>query len=50
MINAIGFNLGHLAQEYRIGDKVDLVGTIEINEFNGYENLQINLKDIMKSL
>lgn len=49
-INAIGFNLGHLVDEYRIGDKVDLVGTIEVNVFNGYENLQINIKDMMKSL
>ena len=50
IINAIGFNLGYLAEEYRIGDKVDLVGTLEINEFNGYQNLQINIKDIMRSL
>lgn len=49
-INAIGFNLGHLVDEYRIGDKVDLVGTIEVNVFNGYENLQINIKDMMRSL
>ncbi len=49
-INAIGFNLGHFANEYRIGDKVDLVGTIEVNVFNGYENLQINIKDMMRSL
>ncbi len=48
-INAIGFNLGHLANEYRIGDKIDIVGTIEINTFNGYETLQINIKDIMRS-
>lgn len=49
-INAIGFNLGNLVDEYRIGDKVDLVGTIEVNVFNGYENLQINIKDMMRSL
>lgn len=50
MINAIGFNLGHLVNDYRIGDKVDLVGTVEVNVFNGYENLQINIKDMMRSL
>ena len=49
IIQAIGFNMGHLSGEYLIGDKVDVVGTLEINEFNGYENIQINLKDIMKS-
>jgi len=49
IIHAIGFNMGHLSEEYLIDDKVDVVGTLEINEFNGYENIQINLKDIMKS-
>ena len=48
-IDAIGFNLGHLAEEYRIGDKVDVVGTLEINQYNGRESIQINLKDIRKS-
>ena len=46
-IDAIGFNMGHLSEEYQLGDKVDIVGTLEINEFNGNEYLQINMKDIM---
>ena len=50
IVNAIGFNLGQMAEEYRIGDKVDVVGVLEINSFNGVENLQINIKDIMKSV
>ena len=50
VINAIGFNLGYLADEHRIGDKIDVVGTLEINSFNGVDNLQINIKDIMKSI
>ncbi|MCI8443747.1 MAG: single-stranded-DNA-specific exonuclease RecJ [Clostridia bacterium] len=33
MINAIGFNIGYLAEEYRIGDKVDVAGVLEINNF-----------------
>ena len=48
-IDAIGFNLGHLAEEYQIGDKIDVVGTLEINSFNGRESVQINLKDVRKS-
>ena len=48
-IDGIGFNLGHLSNEYRIGDKVDVVGTLEINQFNGRESIQINLKDIRQS-
>ncbi len=50
IVNAIGFNLGYLADEYRIGDKIDVVGTLEINSFNGVDSLQINLKDVMKSI
>lgn len=49
-INAIGFNLGFLVDEYRLGDKVDVAGNLEINSFNGIESIQINLKDMMKSI
>ena len=50
IINAIGFNLGKIAEDYRIGDKIDVVGTLEINSFNGVDSLQINIKDVMKSI
>ena len=50
IITAMGFNMGYRAEEYLIGDKVDIVGTLEINAFNGNENIQFNLKDIMKSI
>ena len=50
IINAMGFNLGHFTNDYRIGDKVDIVGSLEINKFNGEENIQILLKDMMKSI
>ena len=50
IVNAIGFNLGNLSEEYRIGDKIDIVGVLEINSFNGVESLQINIKDVMKSI
>lgn len=49
IINSIGFNLGHLAEEYRIGDKIDVVGVLEMNSFNGVESIQINMKDVMRS-
>ncbi len=50
IIDAIGFNMGNLVNEYLIGDKIDVVGVLEINEFNGMESVQINLKDVMKSV
>lgn len=50
IVNAIGFNMGQLSKEYMIGDRIDVVGTLEINVYNGREMVQINVKDIMKSL
>ena len=50
IISGIGFNLGNLTDDYRIGDKIDVVGVLEINSFNGQESMQINIKDIMKSI
>lgn len=49
IINAIGFNMGQYSEEYLIGDKIDVIGILEINSFNGIENVQINMKDIRKS-
>jgi len=49
-IDAIGFNMGELSEHYLIGDKVDVVGNLEINSFNGQEKIQINMRDIMKSI
>ena len=49
-IDAIGFNMGQLANEYLIGDKVDVVGNIKVNTFNNFETIQITLIDIRKSL
>ena len=50
VVNAIGFNIGNLADEYIIGDKIDVVGVLEVNNFNGVESLQINIKDIMRTV
>ena len=49
IINAIGFNMGNLVDEYLIGDKIDILGVLEVNTFNGKTTVQINVKDIMKS-
>ncbi|MCI9063833.1 MAG: single-stranded-DNA-specific exonuclease RecJ [Clostridia bacterium] len=49
-VNAIGFNLGHLSEEYKIGDRIDVAGSLEINSFNGVDSIQINLKDLMKTI
>ncbi len=49
IIDAIGFNMGELSNLYQIEDRIDVVGNIGVNAFNGMENLQINIKDIRKA-
>ena len=49
IIDAIGFNMGYLVNEYLLGEKVDVLGNLEINSFNGRESVQFNLKDMRKS-
>ena len=49
-IDAIGFHLGEYVDNYKLGDKVDIVGNLDINSYNGRESVQVNLKDISKSL
>ena len=49
IINAIGFNMGEYSEEYLIGDKIDVIGNLELNFFNGTKSVQINIKDIRKS-
>ena len=49
IVNAIGFNMGKYSEEYLIGDRIDVVGVLEINSFNGKDMVQINMKDIRKS-
>ena len=49
MIDAIGFWIWEYAENYLIGDKVDVVGNLEINNFNGNERVQLVIKDMRKS-
>ncbi len=49
-IDSIGFNLGNLATDYPIDSKIDLVGNLEINNFRGVENIQLNIKDLRHSI
>ena len=49
MINAIGFNMGNLSNEYLINDKVNVIGNLDINSFNGNDSIQLILKDIRKA-
>ncbi len=47
--NAIGFNMGDFSKIARVGSKVDLVYSIEQNEWNGDNNLQLKIRDLRKT-
>ena len=49
-IDAIGFNMGDLTEQYKIEDRVDIVGTIDINVFNRNENVQLTIKDMRRAI
>lgn len=49
-INAMGFGMGILADCYKIGDKIDILGNIEINSYNGNNKIQLIINDIRKSI
>lgn len=49
ILNALGFNMGSLTEEYKMGEKVDVIGNIETNEFNGNKDVQLIIKDIRRS-
>ena len=42
--DAIAFQFGHLCDD--IPGQIDIVYAFELNEFNGRQNLQLNIKDI----
>ena len=48
--DAIAFNMGDKRHSIDIGNKVDVAHSLEINHFNGVDKIQLNLKDIKKSL
>ena len=50
LIEAVGFSMGDRRDELRIGDKVDILGTIELNTFNNPPTIQFVLQDFKKSV
>ncbi len=45
-VDAIGFNMGGLADRYNNKDILDAVFSLEINKWNSNERIQLNLKDL----
>ncbi len=50
IFSAIAFNMGELKNKIRMGDKADILCGIELNSYNGIEMIQLNIKDIKKSI
>ncbi len=46
---AIAFRLGHLADALRRHPRIDLLYTLEVNEWHGERTLQINIKDFRRA-
>ena len=47
-IEGIGFGMGETSTKIHIGEKVDIVYTIDENEWNGEKRLQLKIKDLRK--
>ena len=45
--SAIGFGMGKMFSKIKIGDRIDIAYTIDINEWNGEQRLQLKIKYIM---
>ncbi|OQB15924.1 MAG: Single-stranded-DNA-specific exonuclease RecJ [Firmicutes bacterium ADurb.Bin193] len=49
LLEAIGFNFGYLSDELKMGDCVDIAGTLDINHYNDRDKVQMYIKDVKKS-
>jgi len=47
-IEALGFNMAERFENVNIGDRMGIVGNLDINRWNGQERIQMKLKDYKK--
>lgn len=45
-LEAIGFRMGECARAYKTGDQVAALGSLEFNEWNGTQRIQLKLDDL----
>lgn len=45
-LDAIAFSLGRMAGQLKVGDPIKVAYTLDLNTFNGSQNLQLKVKDI----
>jgi len=46
LLDAIGFNMGDMADVLRTGDMVDVACTLEMNSWNSVDTIQLNIRDM----
>lgn len=46
MKKGIGFSFGHWSDKIKVGDRIDLVYEIEVNEWNGSRDIQLKIVDL----
>ena len=50
LFDAIAFNMGDKKYSIKVGDKIDVLHYLDVNKFNDIEKIQLNVKDIKRSL
>lgn len=50
LYDAIAFNMGDKEYSFKMGDKIDVLHYLDVNKFNDIEKVQLNVKDIKRSL
>ena len=50
IMDAVAFNMGNMQYSIKVGDKIDIIHYLDVNRFNNVEKIQLNVKDIKKSL
>ena len=50
IFDAIAFNMGDKKYSFKVGDKIDVLHYLDVNKFNNIEKVQLNVKDIKRSL
>ena len=50
LIEALAFSQGNRRDEIKIGDKIDVIGNVEVNTFNTPKTIQLIIQDFKKSV
>ncbi|MCB9812923.1 MAG: single-stranded-DNA-specific exonuclease RecJ [Pseudomonadales bacterium] len=46
VLKAVGWKMGNLMDKFNVGDRISIIGSLELNIWNGTRSVQTSLKDI----